>query len=303
MQQEEKQTKFPKPWPILYFSFPTSWFVKLSKEVFRSLRLLLIFCWLLAKLLLNEGRVIGVEAEHYLPVPERVLLEDGAALGLGRTHGCAENALDFRRVDQSGEVGLRDNVGWEEEVLLEFRGLGGGAVDLVESLEGSRGPDDKAAQVATRSQLEEVEAEDRTSLNARDVPETFEKIASVDFGVVDDKRTTALSEAAASHLALAGAHCPRVLDFAELATGADSVEEGNGLLGLAAETIIKRGRIDNKRDLGNRHDLVSASHQQGGNTRGGYGRACSKPPRIGQLCSDGARLGLGLRHTFDPGGS
>lgn len=92
-----------------------------------------------------EGAGVRVEAEEDLLVAQRVLLLDGAALGAGLALGGAQDALDLGAVDETGEVGLGDDVGGQEEVLLEGGGLGGAAVDLVESLEGGRGPDNEAA--------------------------------------------------------------------------------------------------------------------------------------------------------------
>jgi len=103
---------------------------------------------------------VWVQAEHDLLVDERVLLLHNAALADGATLGWAEHALDLGRVDELGDVGLGDDVGWEEEVTLERGWLGGGAVDLVEGGEGGRGPDDEAAEVTTWGELEEVQGED-----------------------------------------------------------------------------------------------------------------------------------------------
>lgn len=69
-------------------------------------------------------------------VAQRVLLLDSAAASGGLALGGVERALDFRRVDETGQVGLGDDVGRQEEVALVGGGLGGGAVDLVEGLEG-----------------------------------------------------------------------------------------------------------------------------------------------------------------------
>lgn len=100
---------------------------------------------LLTQLLLLESSSIGVQAQQDLLVLERVLLLYTSTLGLGLALGCAQDALDFRAVDQAGKVGLGNDVGRQEEVLLQGRGLSGRSVNFVEGLEGSGGPDDEAA--------------------------------------------------------------------------------------------------------------------------------------------------------------
>jgi len=117
--------------------------------------------------LLGEHGGVGVQAQHDLLVAQRVLLLDGAAAGDGLALGGVEGALDFGAVDQAGQVGLRDDVGRQEEVALVGRGLGGGAVDVVEGLEGGRGPDDEAAQVATGGELEQVQGRDGAGVFCR----------------------------------------------------------------------------------------------------------------------------------------
>lgn len=125
-----------------------------------ALRLSLIAKTLLAQLLLGVLDGVGVEAEQNLSVAERVLLLDVGALGDGVALGLAEHGLHLGAVDQAGDVGVADDVGGEEEVLLDGRGLGGGAVDGVERREGGRGPDDEATQVATGGELKEVQRVD-----------------------------------------------------------------------------------------------------------------------------------------------
>jgi len=115
---------------------------------------------LVTKSLLGVCGGVWVQAEHDLLVAQWVLLLHDAALADGAALGWAEHALHLGAVDELGDVGLGDDVGWEEEVTLERGWLGGGAVDLVESGEGRRGPDDEAAEVATWGELEEVQGKD-----------------------------------------------------------------------------------------------------------------------------------------------
>lgn len=115
---------------------------------------------LVTKTSLGKGRGVWVETEKDLLVAERVLLLDVCALGDGTTLDGAEDGLHFAAVDKLGNVGLSDRVGGEEEVLLECRRLGGGAVDLVKSLESGGSPDNETSEVSTGSELKKVEGVD-----------------------------------------------------------------------------------------------------------------------------------------------
>ena len=90
---------------------------------------------LLTKTSLGEGSGVRVEAEKDLLVAERVLLLDVGALLDGTTLGGAEDRLDLSGVDKLDNVGLGNRVLGKKEVLLEGRGLSGGAVDLVKGLD------------------------------------------------------------------------------------------------------------------------------------------------------------------------
>lgn len=149
----------------------------------------------LTKLLSAESLGIGVEAELNLLVLERVLLLDTTALSLGIALGSAEDALNFRGVDEAGKVGLGDHVGGKEEALLAL-------VDGVELLDGRGSPDDEAAEVTTRGELEEVEGIDGAGLDTGDVAEALGDVLAVGLGAVDDEGTAALAVAAASELTL-----------------------------------------------------------------------------------------------------
>ncbi|KMU73212.1 hypothetical protein CISG_03472 [Coccidioides immitis RMSCC 3703] len=100
----------------------------------------------LAQLLLGEGSSIWVESEHDLLVLERVLLLDAGSLGSGFTLWFSKCGLDFGGVDEAGNVGVGDDVGWEKVVFLEGGWGGGGAVNLVQSSEGRGGPDNEATE-------------------------------------------------------------------------------------------------------------------------------------------------------------
>ena len=225
--------------------------------------------------LLGEDRSVGVQAQHDLLVAKRVLLLHGTTAGDSVALGSVEGALDFGAVDEAVEVGLGDAVGGQEEVALVGGGLGGGAVDLVEGLEGGRGPDDKAAEVTTGGELEEVESGDGAGLNTGDVAEATDNLATVGLGVVDDEGTTALAVTAATELTLTGAELLGAPDLVEVITGTDGAEESNAASGLGDGGTLEDGRVDDEGDLGDGHDLVATGHQERGSSGSSQGGAGS----------------------------
>lgn len=235
---------------------------------------------LLAKLLLLEGRGVRVEAQQDLLVLERVLLLHVAALRPGLALGGTQNALDFGRVDQTGKVGLGDDVGRQQEVLLQGRGLGGGAVDLVEGLEGGGRPDDESAEVTTGGQLQQVQGVDGGGLNTGDVAETLDELLAVDLGVVDDERSAALAVAAATELALTGAELLGALDLLQVGAGTDGLQQTESGGGLGGGSALEGGGVDDERDLRDGRDLVTTGEQQGGDGRSSQSRGGSESPAI-----------------------
>jgi hypothetical protein len=229
----------------------------------------------LAELLLGVGSGVGVETEHDLLVAERVLLLDNTTLGAGLTLGSAEDGLDFRRVDEAGQVGVGNAVGGEEEVLLEGRGGGGGTVDLVEGLEGGGGPDEETTNVTTGGELEEVQGEDGGGLNTGDVAESLDEVLAVGLGVVDNQRTATLAEAAVTELTLTSTELLGLLDLDELVTGTDGLEEGDGGLGLGQSTTEGLG-LNNEGNLGDLGDAVATGEQKSGDGRGSQSRGGSE---------------------------
>lgn len=232
---------------------------------------------LLLRILSKHGS-IRVQTQHDLLVAQRVLLLHSRATSDSLALGGVEGALNLRRVDETGQISLRDNVGRQEEVALVGGSLSGGAVDVVEGLEGRRGPDDEAAEVTTRSELEEVEGSDGRGLDTGDVAESLDELLAVDLGVVDDEGTTALAVTAATELALTGAQLLGVLGLLEVGAGADSLEEGQGGGGADNGGGVEDGGVDDERDLSDGHDLVATGHEEGSGGGGSQGGAGSIAP-------------------------
>jgi len=267
--------KVPATSPLSRFPTPSSplSLVQELLERSRNLRGLALLSLNLTQLLLGEGGSIGVEAQHDLLVAQRVLLLDAGALGTGLTLRSTEHALDFSAVDETAEIGLADNVGRQEEALLAL-------VDGIELLDGGRGPDDEAAEVATRSKLEEVEGIDRAGLDTRDVAEALDELLAVMFGAVNDERTAALAVAAAPHLTLTGAELLGLLNLLNIRAGTDGLEELVGSSSLGNSVASDGSRVDDQRNLRDGRNLVATGHQERSHGRGGEGRSGSKAPVI-----------------------
>jgi hypothetical protein len=231
----------------------------------------IILVLLLLSLLGKHGG-IRVQAKHDLLVLKRVLLLDSRSAGDSLALGSVERALDFRAVDQTSKIGLRDNVGGEEEVTLVGRGLGGGTVDLVKGLEGSRGPDDEAAEVTTRGELEEVKSGDGRGLDTSDVAESSDELLAVGLGVVDDKRATSLAVTSATELALTSTELLGVLDLLNIGTSANSLQEAESSSGLGNGSTLEDGGVDNQRNLRDGVDLVATGLEQGNGSGGSESR-------------------------------
>lgn len=230
------------------------------------------------KTLLGVCSSVRVEAEQDLLVVERVLLLDNGALGNGTTLDRAEHALHLGAVDELVEVWVGDAVRRDEEVTLELRRLGGAAVDRVKSREGGRGPDDEAAEVATRSELEEVKGVDVAGLDTRNVAESTGELLAILGRVVDDKRATALLVAPVPQLTLASAELARVLDLGEVSASTDRVQKSDGGGSLFDGGVGESSAGDNERDLGYGGDVVAAGKEKSSAGRGSNGGSSGETP-------------------------
>lgn len=231
-----------------------------------------------ANLLLRVTGGIGIQAEQDLLVDEGVLLLDAGALGASGSLSGTDNALDFRRVDQTADISLLDERRWQEEVLLQGRGGGGAAVDVVQGGEGRGRPDHETAKVATRGELEEVQGEDRRGLDTSKVAESANDLGAIDLGVVDDQRATALAVAAATELALTGAQLAGVLDLLDIWGGTDGLQQAGGSGSLGDGSTREDLGVDDEGNLRYVGDLVATGEEEGGNGRGSQGRDGSEAP-------------------------
>mmetsp|Transcript_8256 Transcript_8256/g.15317 ORF Transcript_8256/g.15317 Transcript_8256/m.15317 type:complete len:270 (-) Transcript_8256:714-1523(-) len=114
---------------------------------------------------------VRVECEHDILVLQRVALDlHGHPRGwLGSVEFLV--ALDLGRVDDARDVGVHDAALRQLVALLGGGDTLAGSPDLGELGESGFRPDDEAAHVASRSELEQVEALDISDLDAGDVAE------------------------------------------------------------------------------------------------------------------------------------
>ena len=188
----------------------------------------------------NSG--VGVQLVHDSLVAQRVgLLGVGNNL-LGRAH----HRLHLIGVDDAVDVSSG------HDVL-------GKSVQRVHLLEGSLRPDEEATDVTTGSHTQEVQAGDVAELHTGQVSEG-KSDSLLTISVHHHGSQTSLV-AAVSHLALSTADLLALSDLLHILIAASLLQESNGLLGLLHLTHLIG---NNEGDLANFVDLVTASHDEGG---------------------------------------
>lgn len=214
----------------------------------------------------SEGLGGRVDSLHEGSVLERVLLALGGDISVLLLH--AELGLDLIGVDDSGEVSARHHVSSELEAALGSGLLSVGAEDAVELGEGVLGEDDESSEVTTRGELEEIESGDVAGVDTGEVPGGA--LHGRVLVTVDDQGSLGADEAGVAHLTLAGSGSPGVADAGEVTTDTDHVEaleESGSLLVVEA--------VDDKRELGNRVDVVASGHNERTASGGSEGRGDS----------------------------
>lgn len=140
--------------------------------------------------------------------------------------------------------------------------------------------------MATGGELEEVEGEDGRGLDTGDVAEGLDEVLAVGLGVVDNQGSAALAEAAVTELTLTSAHLAGLLDLDEIGTGTDSLEEGNGSLGLV-QGLNGLG-LNDEGNLGDVGDTVTAGEEQSGGGRSSQSGGGSETTVDGRFISSSA---------------
>lgn len=177
-----------------------------------------------------------------------------------------DNALHFITVDETGKIWVTHDVAGQLVATLDFRSSLSRAKDLVELLESRLGPDAEATEVSTWGQLEEVEAVDRGDINTGDVTEGT---GDATIRSINDEWSSALDITAVTHLTLTSAEVARSRYSVNVSLGTNILQNVNGLLGLGDSLS---GVRDDKRDLCDRFNAVTASHDKGWEGRGSKGR-------------------------------
>ena len=212
-------------------------------------------------LLVIRSRV-RIETKQNLLVAQRVLLLHNTALGDGAALDGTQHSLHLGAVDELIDVCLRNHVRREQEVALQLAGLGGAAVDAVESLKGRRGPDDEAAEMASWRELKQVESVDGAGLDACDVAEGTTGLSAVFFRIEDDERTATLRVATTAQLALAGPQLLGRTHFLHIRARTDSVEEAYGSGSLADGAAAEGSAGDDEGYLWDAGDVVAAGEEE-----------------------------------------
>lgn len=164
--------------------------------------------------------------------------------------------------------------GNEQVVLLVDRSFVKGSKDLVKKSKCALGPNNKAADVATRCELEKVEATDVNHFNSRQIAECFDNAAVF---VVDNEGAATLAVTAIAHLSLTGAKLARVGHLYDVAIRTEGLEKSNGLLCFAEGLDSITNNEGNFLDL---LDAVATSENERGKCGRSEGRDSSKAALI-----------------------
>lgn len=171
----------------------------------------------------------------------------------------SESRLDFRRVNELGDIWLCDGWGWEKEVLLERRWVDGRSVDLVEGLESTGSPDNESSEMSTWCELKKVKGVDGGSLNTGNVSECLVDLLSIRVWVVDYKRSTSLTVTTTSELTLTRAELSRLFDLVNIWTSTDSLKESDGG-GCLCD--VECGGGNNEWDFWDGGNTVTTGHEE-----------------------------------------
>lgn len=132
--------------------------------------------------------------------------------------------------------------------------------------------------MATGCELEKVETVHRARLYAGDVAEATDEVLAVHLRVVNDQRTAALAVAATTELALTGARSLRLLDFLDLGTSANCLQEAQSGRCLGERSTRERLGVDNQGNFGHGGNLVTAGQEERSNSRGRQSGGRGKAP-------------------------
>lgn len=131
-------------------------------------------------------------------------------------------------------------------------------VNGVKGSNGGLGPDDESTDVATRSELKEVQAIDRASLDTGNVLESSDDTLVL---AVHDERTPPLPVPPVPQLSLSSSELAAVGDLGDVAVGGEGLQELDGSLGLGGRL---NGGGDDEGNLLDLLDTVTSGKDQRG---------------------------------------
>jgi hypothetical protein len=147
---------------------------------------------------------------------------------------------------------------WDAQIVLLVQGgFVEGAEHLIKEAECTLCPDDEAANVSTRSELEKVQPLDIDKFNTRQVTEGLDNAVVL---LEYDKRATTLTVAAVAHFALSCTEFARVGDLGNIRVCIQGLEESDSLLGFLEGLSCA---LNDKRNLSNLLDTVTAGENKG----------------------------------------
>lgn len=206
----------------------------------------------------------GIEAVHHLLVSQWVVAL--AAVVSHRLLCMAETFLHLVGIDDLSQIGVAHHRSQQLVSTLDDGFRVGGTEQLAQVLERTLSPNDETAKLASRGQLEEVEAVHVGHLHTRDVAEGFSKLGVL--MEVHNEGTFAYTEALATCLAHASAHGTSRNNLLHILEGTYLLQEFHGILSLlnALQLIFNHQR--HLRDLAN---TVASSEHQGDDTASSQG--------------------------------
>jgi hypothetical protein len=139
-------------------------------------------------------------------------------------------------------------------------------INFIKQTEGTLSPDNEAAEMATRSELKEIQSPHVDELNAGQVAESLDNAVVL---VIDNKGTTALTMSAVPELSFASTEFTRVGDLDDVGVRVEALEESDGLLCLGERL---GGIFNNERNFLDVLDAVATGKDQGGQGRGSESR-------------------------------
>lgn len=209
-----------------------------------------------------EDRSIGIELLHQALVLERVLL----LLEVKNLDGLlgAENLLDGVGVDQTRDITGRDNSSVKKIVLSARSGGLSGTELLLEFDESRASVNNETSNLTSGSEVADVQTLNVKSGDARDVSEGANEVSR--FVIDDNKRTSSELVSSVSLFAITSSESSGLNASFDIFVGTESLENGNSVLGLGD---LSSKIIEDKRELRNLQNAVSAGQNQRRNGSGG----------------------------------